>query len=465
MACGAASDGRGFYPRLAGCCSERRFLVLLVGIALAVFGTKAVLWPSLPLLFDPEHYQNTAVNLWRGEGYVLRLEREKRLGQSVLHAYRPPGFSAFLAATYTLTGPHPMAGILANTALLILNVALTYALGRTVAGEGVARLGALLYVVLATTTRMGQDLYPEALFTTALLGATALALGAGGLWRHVAAGLVLGFAHLVRPISLALPVLFFLALVLRGRPWRWAAGRMLLVLVVSLGVVAPWTWRNWRRFGRGVLVSTNGGMNLWIGNNPQATGGYMHLWKLPPGETRSVPFCPWPPGANEARDEVEWDRAARRAAVDFLFSHPGIFLRRIPSKLVYACGFPYVHLTGWTGVVRLKKQMALAIAAAVAVWLALWLVQAAWAVGRAARRGLRAHGWALVPPLFVAYFVLHVVVFFGFRRFLYPAYPFMALSQAVLLAWLLPAGAMSADMAPSGPVEIYHDASRDETQA
>jgi hypothetical protein len=44
---------------------------------------------------------------------------------------------------------------------------------------------------------------------------------------------------------------------------------------------------------------------------------------------------------------------------------------------------------------------------------------------------------SLVPLLITAYFVSFPLVFFGFRRVLYPAYPFMALSLAMSLAWCL----------------------------
>ena len=41
--------------------------------------------------------------------------------------------------------------------------------------------------------------------------------------------------------------------------------------------IAPWSIRNNAVFGEFVLLSTNGGPNLWMGNNPDSTGFYMPL--------------------------------------------------------------------------------------------------------------------------------------------------------------------------------------------
>ena len=46
------------------------------------------------------------------------------------------------------------------------------------------------------------------------------------------------------------------------------------------------TLRNWAVLGEPVLISTNGGFNLYMGNNPwNRWGGYM--WPAPPSS--------WPP--------------------------------------------------------------------------------------------------------------------------------------------------------------------------
>jgi hypothetical protein len=80
----------------------------------------------------------------------------------------------------------------------------------------------------------------------------------------VASGLLLGLAALTREVPL-----YFLPLLaawLVGRRDRQSLLRAVVVVVATAAVVAPWTLRNWVRFGAFVPVSTMGGRALWEGN-------------------------------------------------------------------------------------------------------------------------------------------------------------------------------------------------------
>jgi hypothetical protein len=71
-----------------------------------------------------------------------------------------------------------------------------------------------------------------------------------------------------------LPVIFFLHDALARRGVLRAAARAALAAAVAAVVVAPWVWRNYRAFGEFIPGDTNGGVTLWMGNNPRATGTY-----------------------------------------------------------------------------------------------------------------------------------------------------------------------------------------------
>jgi hypothetical protein len=211
--------------------------------------------------------------------------------------------------------------------------------------------------------------------------------------------------------------------VLLRERWGRAAARALVVGGVSLVVVAPWTLRNWQRFGRFVAVATNGGFNLWMGNNPKSSGTYQ--------------WPEFPPDVVDARDEAEWDQRLTRHAMAFIRSRPGLFLARMPVKLSHAIGFGMVgeDAVRNEGPVRVVGRLALSVM--LAVLLVIAVVQAGWAVGRLMRQRSLAAGWALIPMLFILLFAGFVMVFHGCRRFLYPAYPFIALSCAIAGAWFL----------------------------
>jgi hypothetical protein len=50
-----------------------------------------------------------------------------------------------------------------------------------------------------------------------------------------------------------------------------------LCFVVMAIVISPWTLRNYRLYGEPVLISTNGGVTLWMGNAPGTGGGYLPI--------------------------------------------------------------------------------------------------------------------------------------------------------------------------------------------
>lgn len=95
------------------------------------------------------------------------------------------------------------------------------------------------------------------------------------LWATL--GIVIGVQMLVRP-DMLMGVLFvvgWLLIALKQRVnLRGVAVRLSLAIVLVLLCVSPWTTRNYFVFGRFIFVSANAGYNLFIGNNPGATGEF-----------------------------------------------------------------------------------------------------------------------------------------------------------------------------------------------
>ena len=54
--------------------------------------------------------------------------------------------------------------------------------------------------------------------------------------------------------------------------WRRLPRMVVVFLVAAFVVVAPWTIRNYRTYGRFVLVASEGGVTFWTGNHPLARG-------------------------------------------------------------------------------------------------------------------------------------------------------------------------------------------------
>ena len=68
-----------------------------------------------------------------------------------------------------------------------------------------------------------------------------------------------------------------------------------------------------------IFISANGGINLFIGNNPQATGGWIDISLL----------------LDNTLDEIERDQLALSNALEYIISHPLNTILLIPAKLFY----------------------------------------------------------------------------------------------------------------------------------
>ncbi len=227
---------------------------------------------------DQLWYFERAVGLLNGEGYAVQ-------GQPT--AFWPVGYPAFLAGLFAVFGPDIEVAKAANLVLSAMAMAFVYRISRRATGsEAAARAALVLAVLYPTLIFYTELLYSELLFMALLLAGIDLLLGAAETRRRwvavAAAGVCFGLASLVKTQGLLLPgLLMGGALVLRRIGFRQAVLTGLVAYAACLAVIAPWTMRNWTVLGQPVLISTNGGFNLYMGNNPwNRWGGYM--WPAPP---------------------------------------------------------------------------------------------------------------------------------------------------------------------------------------
>ena len=164
-----------------------------------------------------------------------------------------------------------------------------------------------------------------------------MAVERGSAWAALGAGFLGAWATLVA--SSALPAFLLFALWLawnrngtarrsRSRGIRLALACLLPIVVI----VGAWMVRNQRVFGHPVLVSTNGGYNLWLGNHPGV--------KASTGNRAEVPGVAEVPGMEEeaARiwalpgNEATRDSAFTRRALVYIAADVPRFLRLSLSK-------------------------------------------------------------------------------------------------------------------------------------
>lgn len=151
-----------------------------------------------------------------------------------------------------------------------LTVLLAAAIARRVGGDRAAVAAAALCAVYPSLVWTPAYVFSETLYSAMALGCAAWlererATGKPA-WRLTAVGALAGIATLTRPAMLV-----FVALAL---PWLWWRRGLLAACAFALGtvlIVAPWTART-RRYGRVVLVASEGGITFWTGNHPLAIG-------------------------------------------------------------------------------------------------------------------------------------------------------------------------------------------------
>jgi 4-amino-4-deoxy-L-arabinose transferase-like glycosyltransferase len=207
-------------------------------------------------LLDEEYYLDAAVDLARGQD----LPRPY---------WRPPGMHYFLAPLVAIFGPTLLAARVLQILLSAAACGLTFWLGSRLFSPAIGVAGALLLAVHGVA--IDFSLAVKAVTWVAFLDLLALCLlvspaGPRSIWKTAGAGAALGVSALFRPVILVFVPLAAIWLA------RWSAhprrrGMMLAFLIGTALPVAPVAILNTVAAGRPVLVSTNGGMNFFIGNN------------------------------------------------------------------------------------------------------------------------------------------------------------------------------------------------------
>lgn len=238
----------------------------------AVFGCLCVVilgyaWVSAanPRYSDELDYWEIAGNIASGNGYTLR---------GVDTAFRPPTWPLLLVPAQ-LFGAGLFAGSLLSVAALIGAAWVAGKLGSDVVGGSSGRLAGLFVLAYPINIYTAATLYPQmlALLLTTLmwwLVARSELESATPLGRMSVLGLSAGL------LSLAVPTLAFTAVaLLLAASWRPLRSRnwppLLAAWATAGATIGAWVARNWMTFGEFIPISTSTGINLLLGNNPNAT--------------------------------------------------------------------------------------------------------------------------------------------------------------------------------------------------
>ncbi len=261
--------------------------------------------------------------------------------------FRGPLYPYLLAFLLKITGSDYFWTRLAQMIIGSASVSLLYLLGREFFSEKIARLASLANVLYGTI------IFYEGLF---LIEVLFVFLNIFGLWlfargrdyprrkTYLLAGLAFGLSAIARPnILLVLP---FLALWLFLYQYAKIGTKAVIILLVvfSAGValpILPVTIRNFVVADDLVLISSQGGINLYLGNNPSAEGLTMIMpeivldARVPVSKfVATVTAYEEKTVCHPLKPSEESSFWANRAK-QFMFEHPGQFFGLTFRKLVY----------------------------------------------------------------------------------------------------------------------------------
>jgi 4-amino-4-deoxy-L-arabinose transferase-like glycosyltransferase len=263
---------------------------------------------------DSYFYYLGAKSIAAGHGYEI-------LGHPT--AFFPVGWPAFLAGIFFITGPSFVVVKTVNLLLWAITTGLVYALGRRLGGRSTGLVAGGLVAVAPTMSVYAMRGSSEGLFIPLLLGACLLLVTEDGrtpsLRRAAVAGVLLGFAILVRSTATLLPLVIPLWLLLR-RPARESWRAAVAMAAVSVLVLAPWALRN-AVVMHSFSLSTNGGYTIWQGANPHATGR---------GQTVGERW-----GIDSVATEAHQNSTLLRKSASYAVHHPLTMLRLVPAKFHY----------------------------------------------------------------------------------------------------------------------------------
>lgn len=246
--------------------------------------------------------------------------------------FRAPLYPAFLAAMYGLSGGSFLFPRIVQAVLGSLTCGIAFLLGRDAFGRRVGIVSGIAAATYWILLYFDAELLIPVLITfldTTLVWLLLRAHRRPSAGRWLVCGLILGLSAIARPnILLLAPAVVAWMLVVQWRRWKpfavygfcWFAGCVIPIV--------PITVRNYVVGDDPVLIASQGGVNFFIGNNPQSDG-----------MSAIVPGLPteWWQGYHAAIDRAEqaFGRALRPSEVSrYYYEQAGVFWRDQPLAAI-----------------------------------------------------------------------------------------------------------------------------------
>jgi tetratricopeptide (TPR) repeat protein len=288
----------------------------------------------LLFLYEYSHHTSFLVPVVDSQLYDdMARQIAARTFQSSQPYFEPPLFPNVLAAIYILGGSSVAVGRIALSLVGVLTCVLTFLVARRLFGAKVAAIAGFAAALYGPMVFFDAQLLPAGLATClgmALLWVVLRAVDEDVAPWWFAAGVTLGVCALAVPTFLAIlaVVIGWLASqTARGGRWKAGAQKTGWLILGTALAIAPVTVRNHLVSRQLVLISTNGGINLYLGNNEDA----FRTMAIRPG--LDWDYLQQEPLRHGVYTAVGADHFFAGKSLDFARANPVRFLRTYAYKL------------------------------------------------------------------------------------------------------------------------------------
>ena len=380
-----------------------------------------VLLFSPPLLSDEIEYRALGQSLADGNGFSLN---------GIPTASRAPAYPAILASLFVFFGNSYTAVRIFQAFADTVTCALIFAISRNTFSVTVANWASLIYALFPGNALYVSVFMTESVFTTlfmtSILMATFPNVHRSAILK-LAFGAILALLVLLKPSASILILSFFCWEWYRSRSIRTAFRRYFVVVIGFVLIVSPWMIRNKVQFDHFSLTS-NGGVNFWIGHNETATGSYRYYEENNPLE--------------KINGEFERSAFAFGEGLRFMYEHPLREVQLIVLKFVhlfepdFALMQSLFYRPEWRTYSRalfIYREFPPLVSVSLHILTAVILIAGIW--GLIFTNGSLNHTLLLFTILIVGWIGIHLVIF-SVARFRIPIMPlFMIAAAFSVSAW------------------------------
>jgi len=262
-----------------------------------------------------------------GETYLMLGEQASQSPNMILcnnfhHAYWSPGWIMIIGFLFKIFGPIYLSVRIFLVCCAILSAYLVYQLSKEKFGFMPSLIVTVLFLASTLTFRYTVYYQYEVFlgFLIMLLSFTLIkSLKKDNTLKSVLfsflAGLVAAYACLTSGKMIILVIIYLILLSIHYK--NSFTTKALPAIITVLLLISGWAYRNYNCFEEFMLLTSNGGINLYIGNNPHSSLTY----SLPDKEIRPD---------YQFHESSLW----MKEALNYILENPGTTLKRMGQKIL-----------------------------------------------------------------------------------------------------------------------------------